>query len=296
MVGNKQKLKARLVACLVALTLATNDFSFAEVIGAVKDPILLKIAPLLHKEGVDVFGGNARAPGVGERPRVELMSDFDFDIRFEQLPGQLGRRLPTWLTLKAWTEGFNRGMFGGIGAAPAGASTATKASEENFRSAWDHAPPEQRVFISFARPDLPESNKIEVLESHGYITFTYLNEEGKPPTYSPEFTGEMFSKAGLHLVLDTPAARMSLGVLLEKKATVKSTVELSRELREFLQPSPRPPGLFRPPPQRRPFWQEPTTFDERLREAIEKNKAGIDDPARRTGGDERLKEPRGPVK
>lgn len=143
--------------------------------------------------------------------------------------------MPTWLTLKAWTEGFNWGMFGGIGAAPAGAFTATKASEENFRSAWDHAPPEQRVFISFARPNLPKANQIkEVLESDGYITFMYLNEEGKPPTYSAEFTGEMFSKAGLHLVLDTPAARMSLGVLLEKKATEKSTLQLSRELREFL--------------------------------------------------------------
>jgi len=144
MVWNKRKLKTAVVACLVALTLATNDFSFAEVIGdsASVPPILLQIAPFLDEEAhIDVFGSNAPAPG--KRPRVGLMSHFNHDISLRAIAY---KKLPR-LALKAWMEGFNQGMFGRIGFLSEPASTATKASEEQFRSAWDRAPEGQRVFI-----------------------------------------------------------------------------------------------------------------------------------------------------
>src|SRR5262249_4015157 len=144
MVWNKQKLKTAVVACLVALTLATNDFSFARVIGPVA-PILKQIASFLHAKDIkdiDVVCCNAQAPG--KRPRVELMADMSFDIRVEQSPTDFS-------LAKALSQ------IGRLFAVPASFAD-TKAAERQFRSAWKRAPESQREFLSFTRDDLPYAN------------------------------------------------------------------------------------------------------------------------------------------
>jgi hypothetical protein len=96
-------------------------------------------------------------------------------------------------------------------------------------NAWKQAPKDQRVFCSFTGADNEYANKIEeALKSNGYVAFKYLNEEGGPK-YPAEVAGEMFSEAGHYLVLDTPAARTSVGVWLEKTALER---ELSRRAAE----------------------------------------------------------------
>jgi hypothetical protein len=218
MVWNRQKLKTAVVACLVALTLATNDFSFARVIEGPVHPILQKIALLLDKVGIDVCSCEGRAPG--ERPRVELLSDIR-PARFSLARFSLGKAFR-----KELRKELSRGSIGRLFVLPASFADA-KAAETQFRFDWNQAPKEARVFISFARPNLPDANKVkEALESNRYTVFMYLNEEGKRPKYTPEFTDEMFSSAGNYLLLDTADAQMSRGIELERIALEKQRPEL----------------------------------------------------------------------
>ena len=81
MLWHKQRLKIAVVACFVALTLATNDFSFGST---QLHFVLEQIAPLLGKTGIDVFCCDAAQPR-GERPRVGLLEDMP-KTSFEQMP------------------------------------------------------------------------------------------------------------------------------------------------------------------------------------------------------------------
>lgn len=206
MVWNKQKLKAAVVACFVALTLATNDFSFAR--STQLHPILQQIAPLLRKIGIGVFCCGA-APD--KSARVGLLEDMRFeglleDMRFERLP-------KANLESQSWGEKFRLGMEEEFRLGRIGIISFDAPSEAQFRATWDLAP--KKAFLSFTRANLPLANKLkEALESKNYTVFIYLNEEGNPK-YDPEFAGRMFMEADLRLVLDTPEARMSWGVRFE---------------------------------------------------------------------------------
>jgi hypothetical protein len=96
MVWNKQKLKTAVVACFVALVLATNDFSFAR--STQLHLVLQQIAPLLAKIGIGVFCCGAKAHGKGAR--VGLLED----MRFKRMPKDR-------LESQAWEEKFRLGAM-----------------------------------------------------------------------------------------------------------------------------------------------------------------------------------------
>jgi hypothetical protein len=214
MLLNKQKLTIAVLACFVALTLATNEFSFASI---QLHRILQEIKSPLDSIGVGVF---CCQQARGSVPKVGLLED----MHFEQMPKA---------NREAWEEEFSRGWFGRIlflsKAGPASralqylaktdrraTTTSGPSEEEQFRSAWEQAPTGRKIALSFTRDDLELANKIEeALRSKGYTVFKYLNEEGGPPKYTAEDAGRMFSEADVRLVLDTPNAQMSVGVRFE---------------------------------------------------------------------------------
>jgi hypothetical protein len=112
---------------------------------------------------------------------------------------------------------FLLGMIGQVGIVLDARRSPPEAIDQTaFEAIWSEASVSNTVFIAFARRDVEVAKKVEtVLKSEGHAVFIYLNEEGGPPKYPPEFAGKMFGSAGHHFVLDTPAARMSVGVRLE---------------------------------------------------------------------------------
>lgn len=225
MLWNKQKLQTAVVACFVALTLAINDFSFAST---ELHPVLQQIRLPLNQTGIGVSCCNVN----GEPPTVELLEDMHFEQMTKALESQpwWERFLLGWMKEElGLREEFGLGKIGIIAAVNDSEQQSdpevTKyhadpsigaPSEAQFRIAWDQAVQNQKVFLSFTRPDLPHASKIkEALVSKGYTVFIYLNEETGRPKYDPKVAGRMFREAGLRLVLNTPAAQMSNGVRLE---------------------------------------------------------------------------------
>jgi hypothetical protein len=85
---------------------------------------------------------------------------------------------------------------------------------------WKRAPPSKRVFIAFARGDLRAANAIRrALEGKGYLCFTYIHgRSSNVPWANAVEVGRYFREAGVHLVIDSRAARASKGVRLEAHA------------------------------------------------------------------------------
>jgi hypothetical protein len=85
-----------------------------------------------------------------------------------------------------------------------------------MRKAWAAASPGQRVFLSFTAPDRAAAMEVrKAMEERGYEVFTYLQTSG-PPLFTVEEVGAFFREAGQRYVLDTPKARASTGVWIER--------------------------------------------------------------------------------
>lgn len=88
-----------------------------------------------------------------------------------------------------------------------------------FLEYWERTPAEKRVFVSFTREDAAASRQVRTaLERNGYLCFTYIRGENTQPWANAVQVGTFFREAGVHLVIDSPAARQSLGVQLEALA------------------------------------------------------------------------------
>ena len=84
---------------------------------------------------------------------------------------------------------------------------------------WRRAPPSKRVYIAFARQDLAAATTVRrALEKKGYLCFIYTPGQRRPAWANPAELGRYFREAGLHLVLDSRAARSSKGVRFEAHA------------------------------------------------------------------------------
>ena len=101
-------------------------------------------------------------------------------------------------------------------------------SEKTFRRLSKQHSAGRRVFLSHDASNREEARRVEMaLNDLGFVTFTYLNEEGLV-RYPPKVVGALLATADHCLVLDSGAARSSRGVGLETRL-VKS--RLKTELR-----------------------------------------------------------------
>ena len=99
MASNRSKFNfvATVVACFVALALATNDFSFAR--STQLHPVLQQIRALLNEIDIGVFY-DSQAPGK-QPARVGLLEDMVFNKQLSKAR----------LERQSWAEEFRRGAI-----------------------------------------------------------------------------------------------------------------------------------------------------------------------------------------
>lgn len=89
----------------------------------------------------------------------------------------------------------------------------------SFETAWSRSTPDKRIFLSFAKADALAAFEVKrALERDGYICFTYIHGAKNEPWVNSVDVGSYFRQAGVHLVIDSPAARRSAGVNVERSA------------------------------------------------------------------------------
>lgn len=90
-------------------------------------------------------------------------------------------------------------------------------SIDAFKTAWDSALRDKRVFVSFAKADQKYAATVETaLRKAGYVTFSYIHEAGDRPWTNSVEVGKFFEQSGITLVIDTQTARSSIGVQVER--------------------------------------------------------------------------------
>jgi hypothetical protein len=150
---------------------------------------------------MDVGSGDTSHVPLESRPRIALLSEMRSDL------GKNAERAD-------WEPEFESGSVGFIAAVETANPGAAK-TEGELRSEWDKAPKHRRVFLSYTSADSDKAEVVaKVLHEEGYLTFTFLNEAGKP-RYPVGVVGEMFRGAGHRFVIDTSNARNSRGVQFE---------------------------------------------------------------------------------
>lgn len=88
-----------------------------------------------------------------------------------------------------------------------------------FEATWSQAVPDHRVFLSFARADAWGALLVKiVLEMKGYVCFLYIDGAQNEPWVNAVDVGSYFKQAGVHLVIDSAAARHSAAVDAERIA------------------------------------------------------------------------------
>jgi len=88
-----------------------------------------------------------------------------------------------------------------------------------FRAAWENAPTESRIFMSFSGADIDYAEAVkQAMEAQGYSVFLYRPSVDQGPLTNSVEVGQYFREAGHHLVIDTPNARQSQAVLVEAAA------------------------------------------------------------------------------
>jgi hypothetical protein len=198
-----------------AVAVAVGGVAVAELVGnrSQLDPLFEELVGPLHKQGIDVVGGDTSefALGAKSRPRI---------ARLEGMPDTA--RAADW-TAAAWMKDFASGASGFIAAIkPAGGATAATGaaptSLEAFANDWKRAERKDKVFLSFTAADAAHAHAVKkVLDQQGYITFVYLREGDQAPPFEASVVGRMFAEAGHHIVLDSENARKSQGVWMEAK-------------------------------------------------------------------------------
>jgi hypothetical protein len=218
----------RVLAAVLIVTLALGSAT-ARLLNpdGPADRLLMRVEPLLDAMGIDVVQGMALAtPPIGRR-RLSAMRGFT-------------AKQKDWeaITAAGWTRGFARGMVGALLAVhsrddggPKSAVQETRqrclddGGDQNadeictFVSRWHAAKPTDRVFVAFARDDLPAAKSVrKVLEDAGYVVFTYLHEADGLPWAPPDLVGACFTQAHQRYVIDSSIARGNRGVEFESHA------------------------------------------------------------------------------
>lgn len=175
----------------------------ANVTPGVSHPVLDKLTEILDSMKIDVRMAWDKSTPSG-RPTLAPLNGF---------PAQVPQ-----VTHGEFAEGFRTGASGTVLAIqPASKrSLDVNDSEQKLLSDWISVPAEQRVFVSFARPNLSAATAVQnALRRTGYRAFIYINTPGQTPALTPEKTGTYFSTAGHHFVIDSHEARTSPAVAYE---------------------------------------------------------------------------------
>lgn len=213
---------ARAIAFLVLVSLW---ISAAPCSAAVLDPkvrgpdssLLLSLAPLLDRNGIDTVLGNALQFGPSARPRVAPLKGYHAKDK-------------AWDTIlpSAWAQAFQSGMFGVLVAVKPSRLTNKKvdcditndadADACSFVKNWLSCEPDKRVFVAFTSADVGRAEVVKkALEQKGYVVFTFLKAGSSAPWADAGLVGEVFAQASRRFVIDTKNARGAEGVALESK-------------------------------------------------------------------------------
>lgn len=233
------------LALLVAVALALFNWtgkSQSKVIGLGSDELLESVADLIEVDGIDVRVSNLNiltAPAA--RPQLSRISTVPLggDLRQTLTPD-------TSNFLHLFNIGLRRDAF--LLAIHSGRRRIIDEIDEDWRSSWNGASPENRIFISFAREDSQYAESIRnALDLLGYETFLYLSQDGSMRMNSVE-VGTYFREAGQHLIIDTPRARQSPAVMAEVAAFGALRRPSVPLFTPPYSPPARVPGTGAPPP------------------------------------------------
>jgi hypothetical protein len=189
--------RGSLVQVLFAIILTLPLVTFA------KDDLIQSLAGRLRQKGIHTrtqwTAGNT---AVNRKPTLSPLEGFPADTSL--INNQ------TWLHDLFTTGVFHDSALLAIEADP----HVRRSTADEFKRRWNESPKTQRVFISFTRNDNHAAQIIKSeLESQGYECFTYLR--GDETWTNVVEVGHFFNEAGVHLVIDSAAARRSGGVQLE---------------------------------------------------------------------------------
>jgi hypothetical protein len=205
------------VTIALAVTLAAPVDLAGKSLGKGYDPMLAALVTALDAQGIDVVPGRARDLVFRKelRPRLAKLAGFPIASTAAANSGD-------------WTGPFATGAFGYVAAYRPSSDEVPRtvvdhATEERiFLENWGRAEQTARVFVAFTRADAESAQKVaSVLRSEGYVVFTYLRGQEPAPWASPDVVGRLFKEAGHHLVIDSPSARESSGVVFEALALTR---------------------------------------------------------------------------
>jgi hypothetical protein len=170
----------------------------------IQEALLESLRPSLGEQGISVHTSWLRPlTSSSTQPVVGPLLDYPFSRIDAASHG-------------AFHEGFIAGASHEAALlAVEGGGSQPSLSLQEFRARWLTANKNSRVFVSFTRQDRAYARIVRSsLEQLGYTVFTYLGRSETPRHNSVE-VGTFFREAGNHLVIDTPAARRSAGVISE---------------------------------------------------------------------------------
>jgi hypothetical protein len=211
--GPSQKARTS-VALAIALMFAWHTGVGTRPIGKGVDRFLAVFDAALDAQGIDIVPGFARDLDfkTERRPRLAKLGGFPISDAKGKSPDQ-------------WQEEFARGAFGyTVAYEPAKETPAAAVDPSNpdrFHAEWAKSSG-RRVFVAFTRDDIAVAEKVAlVLRTEGFVVFTYLRGGEPTPWANPATVGRFFQEADHHLVIDTPTARRSGGVVFEALALTR---------------------------------------------------------------------------
>jgi hypothetical protein len=195
-----------LVLAIVVLLL--SSMGTAEKLGGAPDPFLDSIGIELEDADLDYLTDwkTKEALKARRRPALAPLQGFP-----SAAPGE---------TTKKWMKDFTTGVGAALLGYKAEVTNSLPAAEsddpEDFLAKWLGVERSRRVFISFSREDAKHAQAVRsILEASGYRVFTYIQRPDEEPPFDPHVVGKLFDNAGHRYVIDSEAARRSLGVYFE---------------------------------------------------------------------------------
>src|SRR5260370_4632282 len=149
-------------------------------------PLLDMLTDALDQRGIDTLfdfqSKNAQSIGRDDRPRLAPLDNFPI----------ANKDAYRWVSLtdrdiSAWVEAYERaGHQAVLAVQPPQGEGHGAGNLQAFREAWDRAPPEPRLFISYSAANQTQAEAIRALSSQrGFVAFTFPQGE-EPFTHLPE--------------------------------------------------------------------------------------------------------------
>jgi hypothetical protein len=230
--------------CLFALVLASENFSYGDVVYNLPQILEVLVKPL-DAVGIDVLIGEINPNDIRSRPkraRLALLGSLGISdpipaavLRSEEFAAVLRSQFGAWSQSQAapWSQSETGKEFeaGNLGVIAVFLRKVKRSSwfswfsflfssvqnekqvqdENKFSLQWDESEG-TRVFLAFRREDAEWAKEAaKAIENEGYTVFIYLNEPGKPPRFSAEYTSKVLFEADYHLFIETPRSFASGG-------------------------------------------------------------------------------------